>query len=237
MTINLDHPYGSIAEIIPEATWGADPLEFLGGFSSLDYNINDTYPSSLGRYGLVGWSIQSHQSTFTTEAVAESSLSFSFPDVDWPFLQTVYGWTSSQYQAWSRGKFVITGDESRNVVIYADGILELCLDGVSYFGGDFYTYRRAPLTVSISPGLHTLELRLIRDVRAMGGTSTPMISATVRIELSTVRLKVVDEKILMPEMVIGRGLAGSYGAVPIRNESTDWLEIQSIDSMNVSIIN
>ncbi|KAL8779856.1 MAG: hypothetical protein Q9194_001230 [Teloschistes cf. exilis] len=39
-----------------EATWGADPLETLGGFHCLPYNESATFPSSLATNGTVSWS-------------------------------------------------------------------------------------------------------------------------------------------------------------------------------------
>ena len=157
----------------------------------------------------------------------QASLKIEFSDFNWKFLQSIYGWAALQYQAWARGEIVIHSDVPHTIVFYTDNILEFSIDNKRYFGGDFYTYRRAPLVLQLCPGMHTVDIRLIRDVRAMGGVGAP--TTTIRIEaiLSNESLFVDEDKILLPEMV-NRTLPSHVGSVPIRNEREEWVDVIGI---------
>lgn len=216
---------------VSEATWGADPLEYYGGFHSLAYDLSSTYDSSLAVNGTVGWSIQELKSLLQSERAVEAKLVISFPDVDWAFLQSIYGWAALQYQAWIRGEIFIRSSNSRTVVLYTDNVLEFSIDGKRYFGGDFYAYHRAPVVVYLSPGPHTFDIRLVRDVRAMGGIGVPLLPLRLRAEVPSDDLTVVEEKILLPEMIAGK-LVGKVGSVPVRNEGREWIDILGIESAN-----
>lgn len=156
-------------------------------------------------------------------------LNVSFPDVDWAFLQSIYGWAALQYQAWARGCLIVNGDQSQTVVLYTDGLLEFHLDGVRYFGGDFYSYQRAPLVLQLTPGKHYLDLRLVRDVRAMGGVGIPTIEISLSAELSSQDLQLAADAPLLPDMVNGK-FAGALGSMLVRNDAT-----RDIDVVGVSV--
>jgi hypothetical protein len=83
---------------------------------------------------------------------ANASLSVAYSNVDWDFLKVVYGWAAVQYQAWARGELHVGGNETQHLVLHTDTILEFWVDDQHYFGGDFYTYRKAP------PVLHLQHL-------------------------------------------------------------------------------
>jgi hypothetical protein len=172
-----------------------------------------------------------------TETAVEAEISVGFPAVDWVFLQSIYGWAALQYQAWMRGEIAIDANEPQTIALYMDNILEFSVDGNSYFGGDFYAYRRAPVVLRLNPGLHTLDVRVLRDVRVMGGIGVPLVSLTLRAEVSSGGLIVVEEKILLPEMIEGK-LVSNVGSVPVRNEGEAWIDIlgiESADEVSVSI--
>lgn len=172
-----------------------------------------------------------------TETAVEAEISVGFPAVDWGSLQSIYGWAALQYQAWMRGEVTIRANEPQTITLYMDNVLEFSVDGSCYFGGDFYAYRRAPVLLRLNPGPHTLDVRVVRDVRAMGGIGAPLVSLTLRAEVSSGGLIVVEEKILLPEMIEGR-LVSNVGSVPVRNGGEVWIDIlgiESVDEVFVSI--
>lgn len=99
-------------------------------------------------------------------------------------MQDVYGWNALQWQGWARGSINVQGNETKVLALHTDYVLEYWIDDVHYFGGDFYAFRRAPVTLRLEPGVHTVDVRLIRDVRAMGGVGAPDI--TIKLALKEV---------------------------------------------------
>lgn len=93
-------------------------------------------------------------STVPTSTICD--LTVDFAGIDWPFLQSVYGWAALQYQAWTRGRLVVESESSRKIVLQMNHVLEFWIDDRSYFGGDFYAFRKAPLVLDLSPGEHKI---------------------------------------------------------------------------------
>lgn len=213
-----------------EATWGADPLDSVGGFRSLSYDPNSRYHSSLAPEGSVSWTSQ-HAEKNSDAAVAD--LTINFPDINWEYLRPIYGWPSLQYQAWTRGKLVIDGDSPQMIVMYTDNVLEFWVDDQPYFGGDFYAFRRAPLVLRLDPGPHKIDVRLIRDVRAMGGVGDPSIRIKLEVQKSEGGLAITGEP-LLSDLFAGK-LASHLASVPIRNEELEWIDVRDIKSVNVGI--
>ncbi len=118
------------------------------------------------------------------------------------------------------------------MVLFIDNVLEFWVDENHYFGGDFYGYRRAPVVVQLLPGRHKLDIRLIRDVRAMDGIGSPKISISMRAEAASNGLAIASHRLLASNVVNGR-LASEFASVPVRNDSKDSIEITSITSQAV----
>ena len=210
-----------------EASWGADPLESLGGFRDLTYDRETHYPSSIAPSGRVFWSTHQLERSSSCGEIAEASLLVSFPDIDWTFLQSVYGWAAVQYQAWARGHLTIAASTARSIILYADNVLEFWVDDQHYFGGDYYAYRRAPLVLHLSPGSHNVNIRLIRDVRVMGGIGEPKTSITLKAEGSNSSLALVVHKALIPDVVNG-AFATPFASIPVRNEGRKPINILNV---------
>ncbi|KAF2491853.1 hypothetical protein BU16DRAFT_130466 [Lophium mytilinum] len=213
-----------------EAPWGADPLEFFGGFRSLQCDKEARFRSSLGIDGTVGWSLLEGETVNANAFGSSVSLPVNFENPGLP-LQGVYGWAARQYQAWARGQFSIDTEQDLPLIVYSDSILEFWIDGVHYFGGDFYSFRKAPPVIRLGPGAHTVDVRLVYDVRAMGGGDAPFIIA---IELASGSLEVASQGIVMADVVDG-SLASSLASVTVRNNKAQDLEILSVEpSLNDS---
>lgn len=160
-------------------------------------------------------------------------LNIAFPVVDWAFQQSVYGWAAFQYQAFARGSITVTGHFSCRVALYTDHVLEFAVNDEPSFGGDFYGFRRAPLIVDLVPGKNKIELRLIRDVRSMGGVGPPSIPVRLGAQLCTAVLKVVEESAVLPD-VINTKLITPYGSIIVRNETKEWIKLVAIRCRTVS---
>jgi hypothetical protein len=165
---------------------------------------------------------------------ASIRLNFAFPAVDWAFQQSVYGWAALQYQAFARGFITVMGHDSCRVAFYSDNILELAVNDQPFFGGDFYGFRRAPVVLNLTPGDNRIDLRLILDVRDMGGVGEPSISVRLSVQLCSEILNVVEKSAVAPDLVNGK-LTSSYASIIVRNESDDWVQITSIQNCIVSI--
>ena len=207
-------------------------MEYLGGFRSLSYDEQSTYHSSLAVNGTTSWSIQRANVTGEHQNVSQADLTVAFPRIDWGFLQSIYGWAALQYQAWARGNIIINTEDAQTVVLYTDSILEFWVDDILYFGGDMYAYRRAPLVLRLDPGPHRINIRLVRDLRAMGGVGQPKTEVTIRCEASNGDVAILGEKLLLPEVVNGF-LASNLGSLPLRNEYHSRIEILAIASVDV----
>lgn len=216
-----------------EATWGADPLERIGGFRSLSYNESDRYRSSLAVNGTVGWStLTAELSSAGSPGNAKADFLVRFDNTDWESLQSVYGWAALQYQGWARGKITVGGNQQKTVVFYTDQVLEFWIDDEHHFGGDFYGYRRAPLVLHLDPGSHQIDIRIVRDVRAMGDVGEPTVRIGLEAKISGGGLKLVEGTVLLPDMVDGR-LVSSLGSVNLRNEEHHWIDVLSLEAVNV----
>lgn len=202
-------------------------MELLGGFRALANDKETHYPSALAPSGRVSWSTHQLESSSSSGEVAEVSLIVSFPNIDWPLLQSVYGWVALQYQAWARGHLTIAADSAQSIIFYADNVLEFWIDDDHYFGGDYYAYRRAPVVLHLNPGSHNVDIRLIRDVRVMGGIGEPKTSITLKAETSNGSLVLIRQKALIPDVVNGV-FATPFASVPVRNEGRKAIDILDI---------
>ena len=158
------------------------------------------------------------------------SLSVDFSTVDWRFLQQVYGWSITQHQSWARGSLICHGEGTHTVKLFADNVLEFLLDGESYFGGDVYGMHKAPLLLHLEAGEHTLEIRLLRDVRTMGGLGNPSIELFLKAEVCENTLSVDPSGMIMPEVVDGR-LPTFQASIPVCNTSPEWIKVSHIELM------
>jgi hypothetical protein len=118
------------------------------------------------------------------------------------------------------------------VIVFTDGLLEIRVDGKPYFGGDIYKYRRAPAALKLDPGRHVIDLRLIRDVRALGGTGEPRIEAAIEFNETFGQLAVDADSLVTAEVVEGR-LASPLASVHVRNDLGASAEVLWIKALGV----
>lgn len=154
--------------------------------------------------------------------------------MDWKFLKEIYGWAAVQYQAWARGELIVGGNDTQHVILATDAILEFWVDGHHYFGGDYYSFRRAPLVLHLQPGSHQLDLRLVRDVRAFGGILEPTIDVVLAVQQTSGTLELAQSEVLLSDVVDGI-LASPIGSVYLRNSDTVDVKILELRSSRVSL--
>lgn len=210
--------------------WGADPLEALGGFHSLQYHENDTFRSPLVTNGTLSWQQIVSKST-TTHASSSVELAINFPEVDWTTLRSVYGWAAIQYQGWARGHLDVSGALPRRIILFTDNVLEIWLNDVRVFGGDFYAFRRAPLIATLIPGRNLIEVRLIREIRSMGGEDSS-VKVTLEAKLASNTLRILENSAILPDLVDGK-LPSSFASITIRNEGESWIKMCDCDLAQV----
>lgn len=221
----------SLLTRLAEAVWGADPLEYIGGFRNLSFDAAATFRSSLTFNGTAKWNLTDSTRTTVSSTSANTAFCLSYSNVDWDLLRSVYGWAAVQYQAWVRGEIVITGKKPQHVILHTDAVLEYWLDDEHYFGGDFYSFRKAPPVFHLKPGVHKIELRVVRDVRAFGGISEPIIEVVVGIQQASGRLELSEPGLLIADVVDGK-LATSVASVSLRNSGKDDIEIIKIKPLH-----
>ncbi|KAM5464747.1 hypothetical protein MauCBS54593_006840 [Microsporum audouinii] len=209
-----------------ESSWGADPLEAYGGFQSLHYDPMANFTSSLGLNGVANWSTAS-ASVNSTSSQKETILHISLPPDNLTSLQEVYGWDAKQYQAWARGMLTIPETNNSLVALYTDRIWEYRIDNKSYFGGDFFGFRRAPVLLDLTPGNHTVDLRVVRDVRALGAVGEPYIDATLIAHNMPKQLNVDSKSILVADVVDNR-LISPYSSVTLHNAMGNSVKVVGI---------
>ncbi|KIW18297.1 hypothetical protein PV08_02585 [Exophiala spinifera] len=209
-----------------EAIWGADPVEQFGGIFDLNDNDTVAYRSPLAQNATVRWNPRTFRPV-VSEATTTVDLVVDFPEVDWDFAQKIYGWSALQYQAWVRGGIWNDGGSCRRVSIYPEGILELWLNKQHIFGGDFYSFGHAPIVFELVPGFNLVNVRLVRDVRSMGGSSPPTAHARLRAEVVAADIDIVHDSLVLPDVIAGR-FAGRYGSVVVRNQAAAWISVKSV---------
>ncbi|KIX09107.1 uncharacterized protein Z518_00185 [Rhinocladiella mackenziei CBS 650.93] len=209
-----------------EAIWGADPVERYGGIRCISYSQDAWYHSSLTRNASVKWSNRTF-SSLASESGTSVDLTVDFPDVDWEFAQKIYGWSAFQFQGWLKGGLLNSNADSQTVILYPDNIVELWINDVHVFGGDFYGFARAPLVLDLQPGLNTVSVRLTRDVRSMGGSFPPISHALLRAEVIHIPVEVVHDSVLLPDVIDGR-FCSRHGSITVRNQADTWTTIHGI---------
>lgn len=154
-----------------------------------------------------------------------------YPQLDWDFLRSIYGWTALQYQTWVRGELLNSAPVIQRIVLYTSNILELWINNEFVFGGDFFGFERAPVVLDLQPGQNIVNVRLIRDVRANGGEIPPTIKASLRAELVAPGNSVFQSNTLLPDVVDGQ-LPSQYGSVTIRNQGFSPITVKGLHLPN-----
>ena len=213
-----------------EAVWNADPLEAFGGFRNLTFDESITFTSPLTLNGSVSWrtfpAISNVNGASTSVRLEERA-----SRIDSAHLCSEFGWSVFQYEIWARGHLEIGGESPRRLVLFTDNILELWVNDVHFFGGDFYGFRRAPIVVTIPAGRNRVDVRLIRDVRSVGGADFVMtVGLDAHVASGTVHI--LDDSVILPDLVDGK-LPSVLGSVTVRNEAEEWIEVCEMDRTQV----
>ena len=212
-------------------------MEFHGGFHALESNPNATFKSSLPLNGTVAWSIYDAELSYESNQYANAALSVSFPHLDWAWLKEVYGWSVFQWQGWARGEIYVRTEDVDVLILHTEYVLEYWIDDVHYFGGDFYGYKKVPVTLRLDPGRHRIDARLIRDVRSMGGIGTnPSLKIKLELQRSRSALRSPqewDRNVLISDVIGGDfgPIASPYAAIIVRNDAEKDIYVHEIEGM------
>ena len=146
------------------------------------------------------------------------------PSIDWPFLQDVYGWAGHQWLGWARGEIDVYSESTKTLALNTRNVIEFWVDDTRYFGGDFYGYGRAAVSLHLAPGTHRLDVKLVGDVRSVGGAGDPIVGITLDLKESSDGLSLVsytDEDVMMSDVIGGdQGpLVSPYASVIVRNDA------------------
>lgn len=217
-----------------EATWGADPVEQFGGFCNLTVSPSDKFASSLAEGAYVQWSTVESTKTISNDGIAEADLTVDFPSVDWKGLQYAYGWAAFQYQAWIRGEIRVDGDTVQTVVLNIPNVLEYYVGDKHFFGGDVYSFEKAQVVLKLAPGTYPLNIRLVRDVRAMGGVGEPTIELHLKAEISPPQLHVSSQHSVFPDVVNSK-FTSPFASISLRNDDDTAQEVTTIHSSSGSV--
>ena len=158
------------------------------------------------------------------------------PSIDWPFLQDVYGWAGHQWLGWARSEVHVHSRSTKTLALNTRNILEFWVDDTRYFGGDFYGFGRAAVTLHLSPGVHRIDVKLVGDVRAIGGLGEPTVDVQVKLHETTEDLSLLyygNEDVLMSDIVGGADgtLASPYVTVAVRNDAQRDVYVHGIEGM------
>ena len=199
------------------------------------YDETETFPSVLSQGGTASWfTISSTNERSASQSSA--SLSVGFSDVDWALLKSFYGWAAIQFQGWARGTIHVSGssDSESAIVLYTERILEFWIDDEHYFGGDFYGYNNVATVLHLKPGRHQIDVRLVYDVRAMGGVEDPVLDIKLTTARATEALEFVENSLVISD-IIDDTLASPVASIAIRNNALSTVAITEIGAAEVSI--
>jgi hypothetical protein len=226
-----------------EQQWGADPLEAYGGFRNITYNETQLFPSSLNgtaRFGTV-----SALSVVDKDGFISRKIPVSFPDVNWEILEKAFGWSALQFQSWVRG--TIHAHKDGRYGIWIGSAVEFYLDGIYHDVGNLYDsdvvqYGRGGLFLDLTSGEHTLEIRVVNDIRAFGGQVPPKVDVQVALRTVGEELVVADYEshggwvvptvINMTRKYAGKEdacLAGEWASMALRNEGREWIVVTGLN--------
>lgn len=115
-------------------------------------------------------------------------------------------------------------------------VLEFWVDGVQYWGGDYFSFDRAPVVLRLQPGIHRIDIRLVREVRAMGGVGEPHVTTQLSLKKSPGNLQPVlhPQSGVMISDFIGDDrdakLASPWASLTVRNDAEKDIQIVGISS-------
>ena len=120
----------------------------------------------------------------------------------WSFNRDFFGWTVNQWQAWARGEFDVTDDDAQTTwAVRCANVGEFWVDN-KRFAGDWYGYGERWSRLVLSPGRHTVRVRLASEVRLFGGALPPSLTFVLEFRAVADVLPLQNGRIV-PELING----------------------------------
>ncbi|OZJ04129.1 hypothetical protein BZG36_02819 [Bifiguratus adelaidae] len=203
-----------------EQNYGADPLEAYGGFHSLTYDEHDRYSSEFGPNGTIGW----RRVYMTNDHYA----TVEYPEIDWAFVTEPSGWPAIQHQTWARATLSIS--RPTVLVIQAYPVAMFSIDDKRY-SGDVYSYNTTRHVVRLSPGPHTISVRMVHETRIFGAKIPPRPGFGFWWEAmaddGSDIVRILPSGTIIPNIVNGQ-LGGPLGRVTVLNTGKKDIWVQRV---------
>ncbi|CAO3644815.1 unnamed protein product [Cunninghamella blakesleeana] len=171
-----------------------------------------------------------------------------FPSAIWEQKGGFVDNSITQYQVWARGTLKVT--EKSSILIQVHGAASFFIDQQRY-SGDYYNYKTLSHFVEIDKGSHTLEIRLINDIKPISTEKRKdnhlhhpcQFSITIQPLESNISIDYIKNNhhlntellgrdmikhTLMPSFLFGHGFAGNLGSITIQNLTPDLLRVVSL---------
>lgn len=221
------------------------------------YSVGAKFPSELVEGGFVGWSMNHTAGPIDFRNVRSVLIKKRYKPLKkkrlthaynrWKENAVPFGWSIEQFQAWARGILIV--NKPTKVFMQISGVSEFYINGDKRYHGDCYNYNTTSHLVHFEKGKHTIDVRLVHDVRVFGGGRTPPRCqfhvwieekeddllvypedcAVITSSMATKsRNKETSCELLMPDYLKDIGFAGSVGSVSIQNSGDEPMLVRSI---------
>lgn len=201
----------------------------MGGFRNVTFDSKARFPTALCTNATVGWTKTSAKVSTASNDGLVVGWTVNHDAVDWDSLRSVYGWSTLQYSTWLRGTIYNHRPKPQLISIHFTGVLEFRINNHSYFGGDFYGLHKVPVIVELPAGESTIDVRLTRDVRAMGGTGKSTILADMTLQSELRQVHFLKHTVVSPEIYNG-SLSSIYFGVVLQNSLSSGIVVTACDS-------
>src|SRR5439155_11002301 len=123
------------------------------------------------------------------------------------------------------------------ILIQCYNIGDFYIDGERLFG-DWYGYKSSWHVMYLEPGEHTINVRIVNEIRIFGGRLPPNVNFHCILRrlniLSDFGVKLLDNTIVVPDLVNGN-LTGEYMSIALLNTlENSWIIVKKVSVIDDS---